>query len=56
MPKRPTPPRRQPQGRTDARATQPQIRTAQQPGPALMRGLGAIIPGMGLMGGTTWER
>jgi hypothetical protein len=58
MPKRP-PQRapRPPQGRTDARAYALRTRTPQQPAPpALMRAMGAIMPGMGAMAGAMMKR
>jgi hypothetical protein len=52
MPKRsPTRPRPPLQGPTTSPAFQPRIRTAQQPTATLMRGLGAVLPGMGTVMG-----
>jgi hypothetical protein len=59
MPKRPPPkptPRPMLQGRTDAPSFAQKIRTAQQPGQALMRGLGAILPGAGMVGAAMMKR
>jgi hypothetical protein len=62
MPKRPPKPTPRPmlQGRTDASAFGPRIRTAQQPGQptaTMTRGMAAILPGVGtIMGAAMMKR